>query len=134
MRNKTTAAIFTILFAVLFWTGAVCAQTVNIPDPNLESAIRDALEKPEGDITVADMESLTELWAGNKGIEDLAGLEYATNLTNLDLNNNEISDISSLSSLTNLIELHLVDNDISDISPLSGLTKIDFLNLDPLQA
>ena len=37
------------------------AQTVDIPDPGLHAAIRTALNKPTGDITIADMESLTVL-------------------------------------------------------------------------
>lgn len=51
--------------------------------------------------TPADMPSLTGLNAVAKGIVDLTGLEYATNLTSLDLGVNSISDISALSGLTN---------------------------------
>ena len=67
---------------------------VNIPDENLEQAIRDELEKPTGYITVADMEELTVLDARRKIIEELIGLEYAKNMGSLYLEYNSISDIT----------------------------------------
>ena len=88
---------------------------VTFPDPNLETAIREALNKPEGAIYTSDLESLTELDAYRKGISDLTGLEYCTGLTHLNLDINEISDISALASLTNLHTLWLENNQISDI-------------------
>lgn len=42
-------------------------EVVHFPDANLEAAVRGALEKPIGDITVVDMEALTELGAGGDG-------------------------------------------------------------------
>ena len=55
------------------------AQVVDIPDPNLRAAIESALGKVSGaTITIADMETLTKLEAGNANISDLTGLEFAT--------------------------------------------------------
>ena len=91
--------------AVYFWdvTMASDADTaVKIPDPKLRSAIEGALGKTSGaTITRADMLTLTELGA-YRGIQDLTGIEFATNLTKLGLKDNEISDVSALGSLTNL--------------------------------
>ena len=57
------------------------AQIVNIPDANLRAAINEMLGKPENArITHEDMLTLTELFADNRGIIDLTGLETATNL------------------------------------------------------
>ena len=70
---------------------------ISIPDENLEAAIRDALDKQEGDITEEDMASLDEtLDASGRDIQDLTGLEHATNLDELILNDNQISDIGPL--------------------------------------
>ena len=113
------------------------AQTVDIPDPNLRTAIGAELGKFSGaPITVAEMAALTHLesgWNSNQSkalqIIDLTGLEAATNLTSLKLHGNSISDISPLTALTNLTELWLQRNSIADISPLAGLTKLKWLLL-----
>ena len=106
------------------------AQTVDIPDPNLRSAIEAELGKTSGDtITVADMKTLTELFARNANITNLTGLEYATNLTGLALWNNAISDLSPVAGLTNLTGLRLRNNSISDISAVAGLTNLTWLGL-----
>ena len=110
---------------------AVSTEGVNIPDPNLRTAIENALGKPSGaTITVADMERFIRYNFSNRNIRDLTGLEYATNLTELRLQDNNISDISPLAGLNNLELLDLNDNSISDISPLAGLNNLERLHLD----
>ena len=49
---------------------------VTIPDPNLEAALRRNIPKVEGDITDADLRSMTTFQAENMGIVDLTGLEH----------------------------------------------------------
>ena len=106
------------------------AQMVDMPDPNLRTAVEAALGKASGaTITVADMLTLTELSPANDSISDLTGLEAATNLTQLTLWSDSISDISALARLTNLTELVLVGNNISDISALAELTNLTRLVL-----
>jgi Leucine-rich repeat (LRR) protein len=105
-------------------------QEVTFPDPNLEAAIRDALNKPTGSIYASDLELLTTLDAGERSITNLIGLEYCVNLQErLDLRDNNISDISPLTGLTNLQHLIIWGNNISDISPLAGLTNLIVLNM-----
>ena len=81
-----------ILAGLLFL--AVCesalslrAEVVNIPDPGLQSIIREALGRPTGDITKEDMLGLTNLTAFDRIIGSLEGLGNAVNLTTLDLGN-----------------------------------------------
>ena len=57
---------FVLSFAVCAVGQRAVAQVVDIPDPGLQAAIRVALNKPAGDITVADMESLMELDASRR--------------------------------------------------------------------
>ncbi|MCY2953590.1 MAG: leucine-rich repeat domain-containing protein [Planctomycetota bacterium] len=104
-------------------------KAVAIPDPNLEGAVRDALQKATGEITDVDMEGLTELWAASKGISNLSGLEYATNLASLDLDENAIVDLRPLEGLTKLSELYLGANIISELAPLERLTNLGYLRL-----
>ena len=129
--------------------------TAHIPDPNLLSAIEEALGKADiergGSITGAEMETLTSLEAEQAGIQDLTGLEFATNLTELylagnqisdvlpltqlkqlkalGLRHNRLSDISPLAQLKTLVELHLGNNQLSDISPLKQLKQLIWLYL-----
>ena len=112
---------------------------IEIPDPNLRSAIEDALGvSPGTPINQAAMATLTDLDASNANISNLTGLESATELVWLYLgaeykgtfiNSNSVSDLSPLSGLTNLSILLLDHNSISDLSPLAGLTKLTYLEL-----
>ena len=106
------------------------AQVVEIPDPNLERAIREALNLPDGNaIDQQEMRRLEELEAKHYEIEDLTGLEYATNLRSLVLSVNQIQDITPLVDLINLDFLILRNNPIGDLSPIANLTKLTYLNL-----
>ena len=101
---------------------------VYIPDPNLRTAIEEALGKAPGDvITIEDMATLEHLKADNKGISDLTGLEYAINAAHFVLPRNRISDLSPLTHLKNLSVLSLNDNQFSDLSPLAGLINLQHL-------
>ena len=104
---------------------------VHIPDPNLRAAIAEALGKsPNAPITVEEMAKLTRLDVPNRGIQDLTGLQFATNLRLLNLNDNQVSDLSPIAGLINLRELRLHDNAVSDISVVRGLTNLTRLEFD----
>ena len=130
---------------------------VEIPDLNLRQLIREALSLPEAvPLTQQQMLRLTRLDAdGDRGITNLTGLGYATNLRSLQLHRNPIVDISLLVHLTKLEGIHLLgcgivdlsplrnlknlrgvflgDNQISDISPLADLTNLTHLHLQSNQ-
>ena len=102
-------------------------QAVYFPDPNLEAAIREAIEKPTGDIYPMDLEGLTELDASGRSVANLTGLEHCRNLIELDLWGNQITDLSPISDLTRLAELAVGPNKIDDLSPLANLTGLTYL-------
>ena len=107
----------------------VPGTVVHIPDPNLRAAIADRLGKsPSVPITAAEMKRLRELRADNKGIQNLAGLQFATNLSELRIRDNQISDLSPIAGLTNLRELIAGNNVFSDILPLKGLRGLENLH------
>ena len=91
-------------------TVLVSPAVVIFPDPYLESAIRQAIAKPTGDILSTDLETLTSLDIPSRGISDLTGLEQFRSLTTLDLSDNRISDISPLLWLTELTTVTLEGN------------------------
>lgn len=108
----------------------VCGATVVVfPDPNLEAAIREAINKPTGDILVTDLLGLTSFTAHSRAIQNLTGLEYAVNLEWLDLTSNQISSMSPLAGLTKLQVLYLQSNQITGIFSLSSITSLQFLDL-----
>ncbi|MYF57412.1 T9SS type A sorting domain-containing protein [Candidatus Poribacteria bacterium] len=106
-------------------------EVVSISDPQLASVLRNALGLPQNaSLTQLSIANIRELNGPSRHIEDLTGLEHATNLVRLDLGDNKIADISALTELTQLLKLQLWDNNISDISPLAELTQLTMLNLN----
>ncbi|MBM7555767.1 PKD domain-containing protein [Halanaerobacter jeridensis] len=59
------------------------AEIVEFIDPNLETAVREELNIPSREMTAADLEELTNLWAVKEEIYNLTGLEFAVNLKSL---------------------------------------------------
>jgi len=104
-------------------------QAVSFPDSNLESAIRQALGRPDGEIQRSDLAGLTQLDAIRKDIVNLSGLEHCTGLQSLNLVGNRVSDLTPLSGLGNLTRLLLGYNSITDITPLGGLASLRELSL-----
>lgn len=116
------------LLAVILLVGlAPAEEPVHFADPNLKTAVEEALWI--SDPTATDMLGLTSLTANDVGISDLTGLEHATNLVALELTTNRIGDISILSGLTNLEVLILNNNQIGDMSVVAGLDKLEHLDI-----
>ena len=127
MKRLTAISIVVVPALLVFFVPRAEAQVVDIPDENLEAAIRAHLRIPTRPITDTDLAWLTSLNASERGITILSGLEYCVNLQSLRLYNNTISDIGPLSGLINLSNLEIDQNNIIDISPLSGLINLQSL-------
>ena len=129
MNLRQRITLHLMLYIVL--CGIALAQVVEIPDPNLQQAVRETLNLPAGaPITQADMRQLTQLRVPRDSqIRDLAGLEYATNLTYLALGGNEITDLTPITGLMKLRFLSVWGSPISDLSPITNLTELAHLYL-----
>ena len=111
---------------------------VHIPDTNLHAAIAEALGKsPNATVTSKDMEKLSHLDVHGRNIQDLTGLQYASNLGELNLGQwwrggkaNQISDISPIAGLINLHFLLFDGNPVSDLSPVTGLINLERLEFN----
>ena len=121
-------------------THLIAPSRVEFVDANLAKEVRWALHWALGldtegahidllKIPEAALAKLTTLDAHGENINDLTGLEHATQLEGLWLPDNNISDITPLAQLTQLETLWLRDNNISDITPLAQLTKLETLGL-----
>ena len=103
---------------------------VEIPDLNLERAVRRTLELPdEVPLTQLIMNQLTGLAARDSQITDLTGLEHATNLTWIGLGGNEIRDLHPLAGLIQLEFLSIWGTPLEDIRPIANLTRLQRLHL-----
>ena len=108
---------------------ALAQNSSVLVDPNLDSVVRIALNKAEGDLSASDLLGLTNLSAINHGITSLAGLEAALHLRNLDLTANRITNISPLANLPELVDLNLGSNPVGDHAPLAILISLRKLDL-----
>ena len=96
-------------------------ETIWMPDANLRREVRNRLGLADNVLlTQTAMQELDELFAGAKGITDLTGLEYATEVFRLELYDNSIRDLTPLAGLPSVTILHLYNNNILDLTPLSG--------------
>ncbi len=115
------------------------SEVVSMPDANLAAVVREAIGS--SDLTTHTMLNLRRIYAPNRQITDLTGLEHAHTLKELLLggewvsgegyvNSNAVSNFSPLSGLTQLTGLDLSGTAISDISVLAGLTGLTWLSLN----
>src|SRR5215472_10929737 len=112
------------------WIASARAQEVSIPDPGLNAAIREALQKPSGPLTQQDLLSLTNLNARNRNITDVQGLEAARNLVSLELEINHLANFSVPNELTNLMVLDLSANPLTNFFLPSEFTSLTSLSIE----
>ena len=144
--------IFLVILFVLLVSGCASSEInvgslgeeiteLTFADSNLEFAVRNAIDKPEGILYSTDVANLRVLYAGNMNITDITGIEQCKNLKVLSLGWNNITDISPLEGLPgatiNAVEtdgsihpfttlsLGLTGNHISDISCLTKFKDLD---------
>ena len=115
-----------------FVLGSVAfAQVVDIPDANLRTAIREALNLPDDALITQDillhLDRLDN--AHGREITNLIGLEFAKNLEYLELSQNPLSDLTPLANLTKLRRLFAWRCEIADINALANLTELRHLDL-----
>jgi len=129
-------ALSMLVLSLSVLTSAWAEEPVNFPDANLKAAVEEALWV--SDPTPTDMLGLTDLskpidYKRIGAIQNLAGLEYATNLQTLDLRYHRVSDLSPLAGLSHLVTIGLLGNSVSSLSPLAGATHLQALDLESNQ-
>lgn len=136
----------------LFLQPKAVSQVVHISDPSLEQAIREAVDKLEGDLTDGDLQRLVILSAPRRGITTLEGFTNAPNLVHLDLSDNalttvvlttgfasleyamlrgnELTNVSATGPIPNLQQVGLSENYLQEVSFLKHLPQLLYLELD----
>ncbi|MCH2602702.1 MAG: hypothetical protein MKZ76_06980 [Pedosphaera sp.] len=101
-----------------------------IADPIVEKAVRKSLEKPEGELTEADLEKVTSLRLPFRQITDVGLKEVAKlqNLKHLWLDNTRITDagLKEIAKLQKLEGLYLEGTRITDAG-LKNVTRLENL-------
>ena len=93
------------------------------PGSAIEKGIRAALEKPIGELSAADLETVKSLYLPHDGIDDLRSVARVPNLEELSVWNNNITDLTPLAGLKNLKQIIIYDN------PELTRTEIDKLKV-----
>ena len=105
---------------------------VNVPDPQLEQAFRDAITnkvEPADTLFDVEIECIDSIDLINQGILALNGIEYLRlDSINISLNKS-ITDLGPLQSLTHLTRLDAIDCDIESVEPLAALTNLTSLTI-----
>lgn len=100
-------------------------------DAVLEAKVREAMGKPEGDITMAEAEAVERFDfkvedpgdSSTPRITDISALQYFKNLKSLDLSYHQVEDLSPLAGMKSLEALYYFDaRSVKDFSALSELT------------
>ena len=113
---------------------AAANDIVNIPDNALKSAINTQLgQNTTADITELQMESLIFLSINDTTLDDLTGIEYATNLESLLISAGTITDISPVVHLHKLTSLKFNNVPLVNLPDLNGLTELLYLDFDRTQ-
>ena len=129
MRNSIVLILFSLLITYSCKNSTSSENSEFFTDPNFEIVIRDALNKPSGDITESDLLTITQIDGWSRGITNIDGIEYCENLEVINLRDNNINNIDALVDLTKLTGLSLSINQINDISALADLEDLHNLDL-----
>jgi len=117
------------LLALASFVASAPSQQVSIPDPGLNAAIREALQKPSGLLTEQDLLRLTNLNACCRNVSSVEGLQAARSLIGLDLDSNSLTNFALPGALTNLETLNLFNNHLTNFVLPSGVPKLTQLDL-----
>ena len=113
-------------------TESATEAVVVFTDEILEKRVREIMNRPTGDITIAEAEAVENLDLSEKApstpsprIKDISALKYFKNLKGLDLSYHNIEDLSPIAGMTELEGLCIWGAEsITDYSALASLTNM----------
>ena len=111
--KKTFLILVTVMMAGLAAHANVTINSTNFPDANFRAYLMS--EYPSGIITTAQLNARDSLYLYNKGISNMKGVEYFTQLTYLNCYSNNLSSID-VSSNTKLKYINVGNNKLTSIN------------------
>ena len=124
--KKLLLLFLTVLTASLAAQADVAINATNFPDANFRSYLLS--EYSVGYITTAQLQARTTLEVNSKGISNMKGVEYFTELTRLSCYGNNLTSID-VSSNTKLTYLNVYDNKLIAINGLANCAVLEQLYL-----
>lgn len=137
MRHKIIATLLAISLVVgmvpitAFAEGeneqdtGVAIDEENFPDENFRDWVFEQDWNNDGSLSAEEIENVTSPWLDSKGIKDLKGIEYFTNLTNLNCSYNDLISLD-VTGLQNLIGLNCSYNDLTSLD-VTGAQNLESL-------
>lgn len=101
-------------------------NAASFPDENFRSYVSAKLDTDgDGKLSYSERTSVTQIDCQSRGIKDLTGIAYFTQLKRLDCSHNELTSLD-VSQNTNLQYLACIDNDLTalDVSHNTQLTNL----------
>ena len=93
-------------------------------DKNLETALREEMQRPRGSVTAQDLASFKDrLNLSERNITNIEPLRHMKGIGILNLEKNQITDITPLGLLESVMVLGLGNNRISDLAPLQSCKR-----------
>jgi internalin A len=110
-----------------------CAKgaKVEFAHPDVEAHIRMKAQKPEGDITTADLGRITSVNFSRTSLDTLDTCMFAQmkNLKEVFLGPGKVWDLSPLAGLSNLETVRVAGNPVEDLAPLAAMKKMDRIDI-----
>tara|TARA_B100001971_G_C18190788_1_gene538466 strand:- start:121 stop:1290 length:1170 start_codon:yes stop_codon:yes gene_type:complete len=95
----------------------------------IERGIRGKLKKFTGELTKADLATISTRILHGSQLTSVKGLEKLPKLTFLDFSKNKLTDVKGVEKLTQLTTLLLIQNNLTSVKGLGKLTQLKVLNL-----
>lgn len=128
--------IFASVCGAAVVSSALAAAATNevsvFADRNLEDAVREQVfskRDSKAPLTATDVATVSTVVAHNRGITNLAGLNYCKALALADFAGNKIVDLSPMADLKQLQSLTLTSNLVSDVKPLGTVSALQYIEL-----
>ena len=112
--------------------GYALDDIVSFADVNLKNALISAGcdVNSDGELTKSEMEKVYGINLSDLSLENISGLEYATNLKYIDLSNNLLTDIDALANCAELQYVNISNNLLISIDALANASKMFILVAD----
>ncbi|MBS7577165.1 MULTISPECIES: InlB B-repeat-containing protein [unclassified Enterococcus] len=108
------------------YAGEITIDVMNFPDDNFRRYVNIYIDaNSDGVLSTNEINQTTALDLSYKGISNLTGIQYFTNLTTFNCSNNQLSSLN-LSNLTNLTSLKCSWNSLTSLN-LSNLPSLSSL-------